>query len=168
MFSKKKKDKNLLIFLCFKSRFDIANISIFSDRENQHIYVKSCSKKLGISDRVFIVGPQSPQVVATLLNKCTVFVSASKFEGRPMALLEALAAGCLTLLSRIPAHEEVIQDHFNGYLFDPTSSLSGSMAADIVFHSDAASIKINAVNSVKTSSWDLCAKEYKQVYSSSQ
>ena len=163
----RKNQVNLLPILTHEGLLDSS--LILCGKTNDHAYVESIgnrAKLLGLTDRVFIIGAQSPLVVAALLKRCSLFVSASTFEGRPVALLEALAAECLTLVSRIPAHMELIEDGINGFLFnlgDDPKSIETSM---VLFGDDSSKIKQNARNSVKNLNWDLCASEYKKIYTS--
>jgi len=126
--------------------------------------IKYRANQLGVTNRVFIIGAQPPLVVAALLKKCLIFVSASTFEGRPIALLEALAAGCLTLVSRIPAHIEVIEDGVNGFIFNLGDDPKSIIAPKFSLSDDTLKIKQNAQNSVKNLSWKLCASEHKKIY----
>ena len=53
-----------------------------------------------------------------LLPKYKYFVLASYFEGNPKVVLEAMAAGCLVLVSNIPNNEEIIINNVNGFTFN--------------------------------------------------
>jgi glycosyltransferase involved in cell wall biosynthesis len=46
------------------------------------------------------------------------YISFSLFEGNPKTVLEAMAAGCIPICSNIPSHSEIVEDNFNGILFD--------------------------------------------------
>jgi glycosyltransferase involved in cell wall biosynthesis len=48
---------------------------------------------LGLSQRVSLLGVKSPAEIARLLQGCDLFVLSSAYEGMPIAVLEALAAG---------------------------------------------------------------------------
>ena len=53
-----------------------------------------------------------------LLKNYEIFVLSSTFEGNPKVLLEAMASGCLVLVSNIPNNLEIIRNGENGLVFD--------------------------------------------------
>ncbi len=57
-----------------------------------------------------------------VLAAADFFVLPSAFEGLSMALLEAMAAGCVVVASNIASISTVIRNGENGYLFEPKSS----------------------------------------------
>ena len=70
--------------------------------------------QLGIGDRVFFLG--SIADVPALLAELDVTVLASKNEGCPVALLEAMAGGRACIATRIPGPLDVVDDGRNGRL----------------------------------------------------
>ena len=52
-----------------------------------------------------------------MLHRNSIFISASKHEGRPNSVVEAMASGCCILLSDIPGHRELVNRSMGGYLF---------------------------------------------------
>lgn len=68
------------------------------------------------------LGTLSPDAVAENLRWANLFVSASLGEGRPNAVIEAMAMGCAVMLSRIEAHEALVTHGQSGILFDPESA----------------------------------------------
>jgi glycosyltransferase involved in cell wall biosynthesis len=75
-------------------------------------------RDLGISSSLRFVGAVPPRQVSDHLSRSQVFVLASRSEGRPNAMVEALAAGRTVVASRIPAHAELVTDARNGLLFE--------------------------------------------------
>jgi glycosyltransferase involved in cell wall biosynthesis len=79
---------------------------------------------LGIGDRVLIRGWCAPAERGQLLARSGLFVLPSHAEGLPMSLLEAMAAGCAVVASRVGGIPDVVRDGTNGLLVragDPTA-----------------------------------------------
>jgi glycosyltransferase involved in cell wall biosynthesis len=64
------------------------------------------------------------QDVSQYLLKWDAFVSASKYEGMPNSVLEAMAHGLPLILSDIPGHRELVRRGINGALFKTQSELA--------------------------------------------
>jgi glycosyltransferase involved in cell wall biosynthesis len=62
-----------------------------------------------------ISGPAKVQA----LNSADIFLMPSRFEGLPLALLEAMAAGCVPIVSNKGSIPSVVEDGRNGFLVDP-------------------------------------------------
>lgn len=76
--------------------------------------LEGLARGLGIHDRVTFLGERHD--VPLLLGLLDVFVMPSLHEGIPMALLEALAAGCPVIASDVGGVPEVIRDGVDGML----------------------------------------------------
>ncbi len=63
--------------------------------------------KVGLSNRVHITGTVVRDEVYRYLWRADFFVSASRGEGLPVAVLEAMACECPVILSDIPPHREI-------------------------------------------------------------
>ena len=63
------------------------------------------AKRLGIADRVALLGPRSD--IPAILAFSRLFLSTSRYEGMPISVLEALVAGLPCVLSPIDEHIEV-------------------------------------------------------------
>lgn len=55
----------------------------------------------------------------SLMVNSDCLIHPSLIEGLPNVVLESLAVGTPCLVSNIPAHQDLIKDGYNGYLFDP-------------------------------------------------
>lgn len=72
-------------------------------------------QQLGLSERVTFLG-----LVADMparLHRCRVAVLSTHYEGLPLALTEAMAAGCAVVASAAPGVTDIVQDGVNGWLF---------------------------------------------------
>ena len=61
----------------------------------------------GLGDRVVLTGLVPRDDVYRVLRIASLFVSASRGEGLPVAALEAMACSCPVILSDIPPHREI-------------------------------------------------------------
>jgi glycosyltransferase involved in cell wall biosynthesis len=80
-----------------------------------------------LSHRIHLVGLQ-PDVPA-LLSAANLFVLASHYEGRPMAVMEAMAAGLPVVATEAGGIREVVLDQTNGLLVatNDTQALAAAM-----------------------------------------
>lgn len=75
------------------------------------------AKRRGIADRVRIVGAVAPRVLPEMLARANAFVLASRSEGRPNALLEAMAAGLPVVVPAIPGIADLVDHGRTGLLY---------------------------------------------------
>ncbi len=72
----------------------------------------------GLADRVGFTGWTLSENVPRLMSQHDIFLFPSKYEGYPIALIEAMAAGCVPVASRLAGiTDSIIQDGVNGLLF---------------------------------------------------
>jgi glycosyltransferase involved in cell wall biosynthesis len=79
----------------------------------------SCAKESGVQDRVRFLGVRSD--VAELLAASDIFVSASRWEGHPVSVIEAMAAGLPVVATRAGGVPELIEEGTTGLLVPPAS-----------------------------------------------
>jgi glycosyltransferase involved in cell wall biosynthesis len=73
--------------------------------------------ELGLESRVRLVGNRND--VGKFLASADVFVLPSRWEGLPVALLEAMGAGLPVVATRVEGVEEVVEDERQGLLIPP-------------------------------------------------
>ena len=70
-----------------------------------------------LDDKVTFAGYQSE--VYNYLNIIDIFVLPSYYEGFPIALLESMLSGKITIATNVNGVPELIEDNINGFLFNP-------------------------------------------------
>ncbi|HEX2973124.1 MAG TPA: glycosyltransferase, partial [Tepidisphaeraceae bacterium] len=74
--------------------------------------------RFGLSGKVTLAGQLSDEHMRQELGRAAFFISASRYEGFGISAIEAMAAGCIPLLSDIPAFRNLLEDGANGFLID--------------------------------------------------
>jgi glycosyltransferase involved in cell wall biosynthesis len=89
-----------------------------------HEELEQQARDMGLADRVHLLGAVPPEDVSDFLESLDIFVLPSRFEGLPMALIEAMQAGCPIIVSDIPSTHEVV-------------SVKGGEAAGIILKTES-------------------------------
>lgn len=74
----------------------------------------------GLGDQVDFTGTTGD--VPARLNEADIYVSTSRYEGMPMAVLEAMAWGVPVIASDVPGNRAVVEDGRTGLLYRPGDS----------------------------------------------
>lgn len=83
--------------------------------------IKDYIKKKSIDVKFFGTVPNNQ--LPRILNKYSIFVLPSFFEGNPKALLEAMSCGLAVIGANSPGINNIIEDDYNGVLFNHSSAL---------------------------------------------
>lgn len=75
--------------------------------------------ELGVAGNVDFVGALPPRDIPAMLADADIFLLGSHSEGRPNALIEAMAAALPAIASQIDGITELIEDEVNGLLVPP-------------------------------------------------
>src|SRR5262249_21948974 len=102
-----------------------------------------------------------------LLKTCTALINASRFEGQPNVVLEAMAAGCPLIVSDIPEHRAIL-DNESALLVPPENAAALAHAlVSLLSNSDAAVRRAcRAYERVAGATIDCIADQYERVYAS--
>lgn len=109
------KNQQLLIHVLALMRHDVPRAKLLLAGEG-HLR-KRCewlARRLGVGDRVFFLGYRED--IASLLPLCDVALAASKREGLPVNVMEAMACGLPIVATDIRGHRELVATGENGYL----------------------------------------------------
>ncbi len=82
---------------------------------------KNFIKENKLENSIFLHGQKTPEEARELLFSFDVFVLTSKFEGLPLAIIEAMFAGLPIIATRVGGISELVIDGENGFLVEPSS-----------------------------------------------
>lgn len=80
--------------------------------EEIRIYVK----KNGLNNKVFMWGKLSRENLLCFLNKQDIYLNFSEYEGMSLAMLEAMARGCVPVVTNVSGVADVIINRENGFI----------------------------------------------------
>lgn len=123
------------------------------------------ARELGIASRVVFCGPRKD--IPELLKLLDLYVLPSKWEGLPMVILEAMAAGCPIVATDVGGNSTAVVDGVTGTLVPPLDS--GALAEAIVRLLDTPDLlKAYAVNGKERFrdrfSAEIMARQYERLY----
>ncbi|MEM4663086.1 MAG: glycosyltransferase family 4 protein [Candidatus Diapherotrites archaeon] len=117
--SKNKNLPKLISVFAFASKKSKATLYIAGEEFDEKIKdLKELVKKEGAEDRIKILGRCSDKKLKEMLSKCDFFISASSHEGFGISVIEAMKAGCIPVLNKIPTFEGFIKNGENGFIVD--------------------------------------------------
>ena len=84
----------------------------------EHAALQAQIDRLGLADRVRLLGPQPHSGLRDFYGAADLMVLASSREGWANVLLEAMACGTPVVASRIPGNPEVVRERAAGLIVD--------------------------------------------------
>lgn len=108
------KNYSLLIKEFKNTKNEITLDIVGSGEELDHLKQLSIANKVNVN----FLGSIDNDSLNSLYSKYTYYISTALFEGNPKTILEAMGAGCIVICSNIPSHEELIDNHKNGVIFN--------------------------------------------------
>ncbi|MEO0421323.1 MAG: glycosyltransferase [Pseudomonadota bacterium] len=93
--------------------------------------LETTARSLGVAERVHITGLLPPEAIGAYLHGADVFLLPSRYEGMPIALLEAMATGLPAVASDVGEVRRVLRDGVNGWVI-PTHERSAEHFAAAV------------------------------------
>ena len=92
------------------ARLVVANSGSLSDA------LRSQAGELGLADRIDFVGRLDAATQSTFYARARWYVSVPRSDSVSVSVLEAMAHGCIPLLSDLPANRELVRDGANGLI----------------------------------------------------
>jgi glycosyltransferase involved in cell wall biosynthesis len=124
---------------------------------------------LDLRDQVVFTGARTD--IDVLLHTLDLFVLPSLFEGLPLSLLEAMAAGVPVLATDVPGSREVIEDGLNGRLVAAADveALAAAMIELLADPSVAGQMAARGRETVRQSyNIEAVARRYDRIYQEAQ
>jgi glycosyltransferase involved in cell wall biosynthesis len=93
--------------------------------------------ELGLAGRVQFVGRLKPDDQSQWYAKARWYLSLPESDSVAVSVLEAMAHGCVPILSDLPANRELVRDGDNGLIAPETGGLDASALAPLEARADA-------------------------------
>jgi len=157
------KGLDLLIAACsnLKEKLMTTNckIDLYGPCANGDIaYIESMIEQSGLSDIISINGPVYGIEKETVLLNSTLFIMTSRFEGHPMALIEAMNYGLPCIVTEGSNMRSEVEQYDAGWGADNTiSSIEAAILKALNSRNDYSSYSINAIRLSKEYEWDKLA-----------
>lgn len=160
-------EKNLeLLIINVKNLIDInSNIKLMMVGDGPELdNLKKLVNKLQIKKNVIFTGNVDYELIPAYYNTCDCIASFSTSETQGLTIIEGLAAGKPTICINDDSFKEVIENGYNGYLFDDNSEFEKDII-NLINNTDLyKTMAINAKNSTHRFSKEVFASEVLKVY----
>ncbi|MGN6188862.1 MAG: CehA/McbA family metallohydrolase [Conexibacter sp.] len=119
-----------------------------------------------LRERIEFVGPDDCDEDALLARADVVVRASSGVAPAPGGLVQALAAGCVPVVARVPVYEEVVADGEHGLLFEPgdADTLAAQLARLVGDPALRARLRVAADPLRAQLSWSRVVDELEEVY----
>ncbi|MCU7937768.1 MAG: glycosyltransferase family 4 protein [gamma proteobacterium symbiont of Bathyaustriella thionipta] len=125
-------------------------------------------QKNNLARNVFLIGHVRHNEVADIYNQHKILISPALVpEGLGLTTIEAMACGCIPIVTDIPALNEIVINNYSGYTFPENNmdALSHIMQHSIENYLQLEHIIVNAqVEVSKKYAWKSIAEEYSNLY----
>lgn len=120
--------------------------------------------ELRLEDQVTLLGNQKN--VSVILGASDAFVSASRTEGFPLSLLEAMATGLPAVVTAVGGVEDIVRDGVEGILIESKNTAMLTKSMEKLAQDTALQLEFgkNARQRAKIFSWERCIASYGSLY----
>jgi glycosyltransferase involved in cell wall biosynthesis len=139
-----------------------AQLTIVGDGEDRAAIEQAIPKN--ISSRITFTGQLSPAETLPYFKKADVFVMASKVEGMPLAILEAMASGLPVVGASVPGIKELVSG-FGVVVKDPSATSFAKNLDDLLAHpAKLEELSRKSSAQAKQYSWSALVDRLEQLY----
>lgn len=141
-----------IVQVCQSLRNDgfIFELRCYGDGPMKEVFLEWMRDALG--DRFYYGGIVTGDEKWKRLAEADIFLLPSRYgEGLPMSMLEAMAAGCIVVVSEMASVASVINDGLNGYMVEPgnTGQLTGRLKLILDSRSEWKEMQDNAMATIR-------------------
>jgi len=165
--SNKRFDRMLRAFACLLPQHPAARLVIIGSDWGCLPSLQSLCQELGIAEQVSFVGEASEMSLVNLMQRAGVWLSSSAYESFGVALLEAMAAGCVPVVQPLPAWSQVLMDGKEGFVTDfdyPQEAARVLLQALRLSPQERGHMVSHARLVASQFSWRIIAQQFEQVY----
>lgn len=126
--------------------------------------LQALAREEGVESQIQFVGPVSNEQLVDELSRASFFVSASQHEGFGISAIEAMAAGCLPILSDIPAFRYLLPDDLSPLLVDFSESRRAAEKIIQIQQMDQSSARKRVRSRAEAFSWKSRMPLWREVY----
>lgn len=124
-----------------KMQFQNWELTVAGDGPDRAKFEKACSE---FKSKIKFLGRIPPSEVPALYSQHDVFLMPSRFEGFGYTIAEAMAGGCVPVVSLIPGvTDDLIRDHETGKLFAIGDTSAAALALDEIGNNPALQNKLS-------------------------
>jgi L-malate glycosyltransferase len=120
-FFNKLKAVDLMIESLLELSSSDVNLLLAGDGEERKTLEK-LTISLGLQQRVAFLGRRNREELRELYNLADIYAQISYSEGLPRALIEAMACGCIPIVTNVGSMAVVVSNGFNGFVVNPGNS----------------------------------------------
>jgi len=163
----KRYDRVLRAFALVAKRRPTARLVIIGPDQGLKSSLKQLGIELGIVQRVEFQGQVSDEELLHYLRSATVWLSGSSYEAFGIALLEAMAAGCIPVVHPLPSFRQLLADNVGGFCADfdsPDQASEVILKALSLSPSERKRITTHARANASRFSWSTAVRQLQEVY----
>ena len=163
-FAKNKRVEKLLETFSQIKEKDFSLIIAGTDWENLLESYREKAIQLGIDNKVsFILNPSDEETKA-LYSGSEYFVSASRYEGFGIAVVEAMASGAIPLVQENDGHSKTVQDGKSGFFVDYSKPKKAAEKITSIMVKNSRKMSENCVLRSKDFSWGKKIAQLEKIY----
>lgn len=135
---------------------------IIAGSGSQEARLKDLAQELGASDNIHFLGLVPSDQIPGLMEQASVYVSPAIADGTSPALLEAIAAGLIPVVSDIDANRPLVREGEDGFLFKPrdAENLAGKLIQALSGAIPISALEKKSRDMRGSISWGTIAKEF--------